>query len=106
MDMSDDLATAMGLKSTPAGVLIEQIEGGSPADKAGLRGSYKPYSSNGEEVLIGGDIITAMDGSNITSMNDLVSALNNHKAGDNVTLTILRDGKESKVAVTLAQKPG
>jgi S1-C subfamily serine protease len=47
-----------------------------------------------------------MDGSNITSMNDLVSALNNHKAGDNVTLTILRDGKESKVAVTLAQKPG
>ncbi len=104
--MSDEIATAMGLKSTPAGVLVQQIQSGSPADKAGLLGSYKPYDLNGEQVLIGGDIITAVDNTSVASMNDLASAISSHKPGDTISLSIMREGKESKLSVTLAERPG
>ncbi len=104
--MSDDLATAMGLKNTPSGVLVQQIQSGSPADKAGLRGSYKPYELNGEQVLIGGDIITAVGDRSVASMNDLASTISSHKPGDTVSLSIIREGKESKLSVTLAERPG
>jgi serine protease Do len=105
MSMSDEIAQAMGLKNTPAGVLVQQIQSGSPADKAGLRGSYKPYELNGEQVLIGGDIITALDGTSVASMNELANALSAYKAGDKVELSIIRDGKQTKLTVTLAEKP-
>ena len=105
MSMSDEIAEAMGLKTTPAGVLVQQIQSGSPADKAGLRGSYKPYELNGEQVLIGGDIITALDGTGVASMNELAAAISAYQAGDSVELSILRDGKEVKLTVTLAERP-
>jgi len=105
MSMSDEIAQAMGLKNTPAGVLVQQIQSGSPADKAGLRGSYKPYELNGEQVLIGGDIITALDDTSVASMNELASALSAYKAGDKVELSIIRDGKQTKLAVPLAERP-
>jgi serine protease Do len=104
--MSDEIATAMGLNNTPAGVLVQQIQSGSPADKAGLLGSYKPYDLNGEQVLIGGDIITAVDNTSVASMNDLASAISSHKPGDTISLSIIREGKESKLSVTLAERPG
>ena len=105
MDMSDEIAAGMNLTSTPSGVLIEQITSGSPADKAGLRGSYKPLDINGEQVLVGGDIITAVDNTAINGVNQLASTIATYKSGDEVTLTILRSGKQMKVSVTLAEKP-
>ena len=105
VDMSDEIASAMGLKTTPQGVLVEQISAGSPADEAGLRGSYKPLEVNGEEILVGGDIITAVDKTQIGSINELASAISGYQIGDKVSLTIQRDGKEMKVSVTLAEKP-
>jgi serine protease Do len=105
VDMSDEIASAMDLSKTPEGVLIEQITTGSPADEAGLYGSYKPLDLNGEGILVGGDIITAVDNTSITGISNLSSTISGYQAGDEVTLTIIRDGKEMKIQVTLAEKP-
>ena len=105
VDMSDEIASAMNLNKTPQGVLVEQISAGSPADKAGLRGSYKPLDVNGEQILVGGDIITAVDNTQVNGINQLSSAIGTYQSGDEVTLSILRNGKQMKVSVTLAEKP-
>jgi len=103
--LNETIAEAMLLKKSTAGVLVQQIESGSPADEAGLRGSYKPFDLNGEEILIGGDVITAIDGQDISGMNDLITTLTTHQAGDKISLSIIRNGRETNVSVTLAEKP-
>jgi serine protease Do len=95
----------MNLSQNQTGVLVEQVQAGSPADQAGLQGSFKPVLINGQRVLIGGDIITAVDGKSVSSFEDLLSFLQNTKPGQQVSLTILRNGAEQKLNVTLAQHP-
>ncbi len=99
------IAKAMGLPSDQAGVLIETVVAGSPADQAGLKGSFKPVQINGQRVLVGGDVITAIDGQSVTSMNDLRAYLSTAQAGQQVTLDILRNGQSQKITVTLGQQP-
>lgn len=103
--MNDEIGSAMGLDKAPQGTLIVEISRGSPADEAGLRGSYKPFDLDGEEILIGGDIITAVDNTNITGISELASVIGTYEAGDEVILTVNRDGKEIKVDVTLSERP-
>ena len=67
---------------------------GSPADDAGLQASDKPFEANGEQIMIGGDVITAVDGKAVETMQDLSAAIKAQKPGDEVELTVLRDGKE------------
>ncbi len=52
----------MDLDADQTGALIGEVATGSPADKFGLQGSDKAFESNGEQVMIGGDIVTAVDG--------------------------------------------
>ncbi len=105
VDVTPKLAEILGLPEDQRGVLIESVVQGSPADKAGLRGSYKPVMIGDQEVLIGGDIIVAFDGQPVTSLRDLLGYLRQHKPGDKVTLTILRDGEKMDVTVTLGKRP-
>ena len=72
------------------GAYVNSVEEGSCAEKAGL---------------VQGDIITALDDTTVTSYSDLKSLLNEHKAGDTVTLTLDRNGKIDKVEVTLDEAP-
>ncbi len=102
LTLSPQLAEAMGLDPDQRGVLVEQVFQGSPADRAGLRGSYKAVTIGGERVLIGGDVIVALDGQPIGSMVDLQSALQNRRPGEVVTLIILREGVERQIEVELA----
>ncbi|NPV74850.1 MAG: PDZ domain-containing protein [Anaerolineae bacterium] len=103
--ITPEIAKAMGLPEDQQGILIMQVESGSPADQAGLRGSYKPAEINGKQALIGGDIITAVDGKEITSVQDLRDQIRQKEAGDEITLTVLRDGEMLEVSVTLAERP-
>jgi S1-C subfamily serine protease len=103
--MNDEIASAMGLDKTPEGILIVEISRGSPADEAGLHGSYKPFDLDGEEIMIGGDIITAVDGTAAAGIGELASVIGTYEAGDEVTLTVMRDGNETEVDVTLAERP-
>jgi len=104
-DLTNEIAEIMDLPEETNGMLIEKITAGSPADEAGLRGSYKPIDINGEEVLIGGDIITAVNGSNISKMQELADIITRSESGTILSLSILRDGEEIVIDVTLEEKP-
>mgnify|MGYP001187547261 CR=1 FL=1 len=99
------IAAAMGLPEDQQGVLVEQVASGSPAAEAGLLGSGESTTINGQPVMIGGDVIVAIDGKAIDSMEDLGALLDNYKPGDKVTLTVLRDGKQIEVELTLGARP-
>jgi serine protease Do len=103
--ITPDLAQEIGLPSDQQGILVEQADQNSPADAAGLRGSYKPVTINGQPFSVGGDVITAMDGQPITQIEDLQALLQGAEPGQESTLTILRDGEEMQVTVTLGTLP-
>ena len=104
-DMSPAIAEAMGLKKDATGALVVQVSADGPADKAGIKGSYKPFEDNGQQTMIGGDIITTVDGKAISGTQRLAETLAGFKPGDVVKVTLLRDGKSSDVQVTLGEKP-
>jgi len=99
-----DLAKELNLNQSQDGVLIEQIEQNSAADEAGLHGSFKTITINGSRVLVGGDVITAANGEAIHSIQDLQTIIAQAKPGDKMTLTILRDGREQQITVTLGER--
>jgi len=83
------------------GILIERVLPGGAAEKAGLHGGTQRYYKGNMPVMLGGDLIVAMDGEEITTPQDLSAAMNSHRAGDVVTLTIFRGRKRMDVKVTL-----
>jgi 2-alkenal reductase len=102
--VTPEIAEAMGLPAEQHGVLVEQVELNSPADKAELNGSYKSATlADGRSMPIGGDIITAVDGQPVTSIEELQSYIQQAKAGQEMTLTVLRDGKPVEVPVLLTE---
>jgi serine protease Do len=99
------IAQTMNLAPNTQGILVEQVEIGSPAAKAGIQGGATPLNINGQEILTGGDIILAINGNQTSQLNDLQAVLQQAKPGDKVTLDILRNGQEMQVEVTLAALP-
>jgi 2-alkenal reductase len=88
------------------GVLIASVTPGDPAEQAGLRGGNKQVRVRGIPVQTGGDIILAIDGNQVRDFDAMITHLtNNCKVGQTVTLTILRDGKEMQIKVTLGERP-
>ena len=105
-DLVPELATAMNLDAGQRGALVEEIMPNSPAEKAGLRGSDKQVTIEGQTAIVGGDVIAEIDYLPVAGMDDLIAYLaRSTKVGQTVTLTILRDGKEQSVDVTLAARP-
>ena len=88
------------------GVLIAEVQPGTAADAAGLRGGSREVRVGGRRVLAGGDIITAIDGEAIRSFEDLVAYLvSSTQVGQDMTLTVVRDGEQMEVPVTLGKRP-
>jgi 2-alkenal reductase len=105
-DMTPDIAQAMNLPTDTRGALVEQVSTGGPADKAGLQGSNTTVTINGTQGLVGGDVITAIDGQTINSMSDVIAYLSIHtQVGQTVSMTILRKGQTQAVQVTLGSRP-
>ena len=84
------------------GVYIVSVVGGSPAAQAGLKGAN--LDSNGTPAA-GGDIITAVDGKAMKTVDDLTSYISSKKVGDQVKVTVLRAGASQDVQVTLGTWP-
>ncbi len=103
--LTREIAGAMELGQATRGVLVLEVVSGGPADKAGLQGSSKTATLDGTEVQIGGDVITALDGEAVKDMTDLKAMVNSHAPGDRVRLDVLRNGKQVKVEVELAEPP-
>jgi len=88
------------------GVLVNEVVKDSPADKAGIEGGDTEATIEGVQIKLGGDIITEVDGKPISSMEDVIDAVNSAQPGDEMELTLLRGESETKhVTVTLEARP-
>ena len=91
-----DLAADYGL------LIVQAVPGGS-ADRAGLRGgSERAYLGN-TPIMIGGDLMVAIEGERIESQQDLARVMNKHRAGDTVKIAVFRAKKKLEVAVVLGE---
>ena len=88
---------------TDQGVLVQQTTG--PAKKAGVKGGDTQVSIGGADVVLGGDVLSKIDGKTVKSMDDVIKVVDSHDPGDQVTLELVR-GKDKRTAkVTLGNRP-
>jgi S1-C subfamily serine protease len=93
-----------------SGALVQSVQKGTPAEKAGIRGGTVSGSTQGGQVAVGGDIITSIVGKTVTSSEDVANDVQAHKPGDTIAIGLLRangkGGYERKtVSVKLASRP-
>jgi serine protease Do len=103
--LSPEIAQAMGLPQGQTGVLIVEVVSDSPADEVGLRGGDKLATIQGQQLLIGGDVITAWGDKPVTQMRELQSFVSESHPGHQVAITVLRDGTQVDVQATLQARP-
>ncbi len=97
-----ELATEMNLAADYGLLIVQAIPGGA-ADRAGLRGGTERAYLGNIPIMIGGDLIVAVDGKKIESQQDLAQVMNNHRAGDTVNVSIFRNKKKMDVSVVLGE---
>jgi S1-C subfamily serine protease len=100
--LTSDLAQDAGLPINLNGIYVNTITKNGPADKAGIHGSIIDQYSKKHL----GDIIIAADGHNITKSDDLINYIGQYKSvGDNLTLTVYRNGHAIDLKATLTARP-
>ncbi len=97
-----ELADEMGL-AADYGLLIVQVLPGSSAEQAGLRGGTERAYLGNTPIMLGGDLIVAIEGVEVKEEQDLAQIMNNHRAGDTVKVTIYRNKKKLDVEVVLGE---
>jgi S1-C subfamily serine protease len=102
--VTPDLAKALNLP-VEEGVIVQSVTKGGPAAKAGLEAGDTPATVEGAQVQLGGDIITEVDGEKLAEMDELIEIIQGSEPGDELELTIVRDGDEETVGVTLGTQP-
>ncbi len=100
--ISAELASEIGLPSD-YGLLIVQVIPGGSADQAGLHGGTERAYLGNIPIMLGGDLIVAIDGEKVEEEQDLAQIMNNHRAGDSVKVTIFRNKKKLDVTVPLGE---
>ena len=97
-----EVANELGLAADYGLLVVQAVPGGS-ADRSGLRGgSDRAYLGN-TPIMIGGDLIVAIDGEKVESQQILAQIMNKHRAGDTVKVTIFRGKKQLEVPVVLGE---
>ncbi|MEA2271321.1 MAG: hypothetical protein QOI98_29 [Solirubrobacteraceae bacterium] len=101
------ISKALAPLNLPAdkGVLVESVQPGSPAAKAGIRDGQITAQLEGANVQIGGDIIVALDGKTIVTSQGLGTVVAGKKPGDKMKITVLRGGKRKTLTATLGKRP-
>lgn len=87
------------------GVYIDAVTPGSPADKAGLRGTSRIEAINGLPIPAGGDVVVATDGQAIDDFDDLLVHIASKDPGDEIELTIQRGDQSYRIMVKLEPRP-
>ena len=101
--ITPELADQLGL-AADSGLLIVQVVPGGAADRAGLRGGTERAYLGNIPIMLGGDLIVAIDDQEVQDQQDLSQVMNNHRAGDTVRMTIYRGKKKMDVNVTWARR--
>ncbi len=103
-EINSDLANALSLP-VQKGLLIAQVQPGSAADKAGVRGATQRLRTYGGYILTGGDILTAIDGKPIYTRDAMTIYLEtSRRPGDTVKLTLIRDNRTITLNAVLDAK--
>jgi S1-C subfamily serine protease len=97
-----DLASQMGL-SADYGVLIQKVIPGGAAERAGLRGGNQQAYVGNTPIMLGGDLIVAIDGQEVNEPQDINAIMDKHQAGDTISVNILRNRKQVTIKLILGE---
>jgi S1-C subfamily serine protease len=100
-----DLASQMGL-GADSGVLIQRVISGGAAERAGLHGGNQQAYVGNTPIMLGGDLIVAIDGQQITDPQDISVVMDKHQAGDTISVTILRGRRQMTLKLILGEARG
>jgi len=100
-----DLASQMGL-AADYGVLIQRVLPGEAAERAGLHGGDQQAYVGNTPIMLGGDLIVAIDGQQVTDTQDISAIMDKHQAGDVVTVTVLRGRRQLNFKLILGEARG
>jgi S1-C subfamily serine protease len=104
-DMTPGIADRLGLNE-PRGFLVIDVVDGSPAEKAGIQRGDVEAVIDGISIKLGGDVIIAIDNNTVRKIDDILAYVEMEKSvGEDLKLTILRDGQTMDVIATLAARP-
>src|ERR1700728_818535 len=97
-----DLAAQMGLNAH-YGLLIQRVTPGGAADRAGLHGGNEQAYVGNQPILLGGDLIVAIDGQQVTDPGDISAIMDKHQAGDSVNVTFVRGRRQMTLKLILGE---
>ncbi len=97
-----DLASQMGL-AAESGVLIQRVLPGGAAERAGLHGGNEQAYVGNQPIMIGGDLIVAIDGQQVTDPEDISALMDKHQAGDTISVTVVRGKKRMTLKLILGE---
>jgi S1-C subfamily serine protease len=97
-----DLASQMGL-AVDSGVLIQKVVPGGAAERAGLRGGNEQAYVGNMPIMLGGDLIVAVDGQQVSDPQDINALMDKHQAGDTISVTIYRGRREMTLKLILGE---
>jgi len=97
-----DLASQMGL-AADSGVLIQRVIPGGAAERAGLHGGNEQAYVGNTPIMLGGDLIVAIDGQQVSDPEDISALMDKHQAGDTISVTVVRGKKQMTVKLVLGE---
>jgi S1-C subfamily serine protease len=100
--VAGDLAEALRLPSS-GGLLVQEVARGSAAAISGLRGASNSVVVGNQELGVGGDLVTAVDGKAVDEPDSLTRAIARKRPGDIINLTVFRNGRSTDVKVKLGE---
>jgi len=104
-DLVPEIADALGLKETKGFLVIDVIVD-SPADKYGIRGGSKQMTLDGRQIRLGGDVIVSIDDIPVRKIDDILVYMQREKSvGDEIIVSIIREGKPMQITVVLSERP-
>jgi S1-C subfamily serine protease len=103
-DLTSDVAKVLNL-NVDSGAIVQSVVPNSPAAQAGIEAGNASMTVNGQRVKAGGDVIVAADGKPVHTMSDVIAAVDSKQPGDDMQLTVVRNGQQRDVTVQLSERP-
>ena len=97
-----DLASQMGL-AVDSGVLIQKVVPGGAAERAGMHGGSQQAYVGNMPIMLGGDLIVAVDGQEVNDPQDINALMDKHQAGDTISVTFYRGRREMTLKLILGE---